>query len=194
MKLKHWFGLFAVAALLAPMVAIAEDPVLPLPRRADRMPQTVEQPADAQRVGPRVACRQRHRHRAAGAVGLHVDIVARAKDGGVGRRAEAGDRIVGREIEACIEARRVRAVKALRGRPTADDAAVVIKTPNYASWNRRFMGLDWCGFHIPAHCNYFTPATLAKMLRKVGFEPMARPLLDRLPTSDSLWIAARKPE
>jgi 2-polyprenyl-3-methyl-5-hydroxy-6-metoxy-1,4-benzoquinol methylase len=70
----------------------------------------------------------------------------------------------------------------------------LIKTPNYASWNRCVMGMDWCGFHIPAHCNYFTPETLAKMLRRAGFEPLARPLLDRLPTSDSLWMAARKPE
>jgi len=69
----------------------------------------------------------------------------------------------------------------------------VIKTPNYASWNRRVMGMDWCGYHIPAHCNYFTPATLGKMLREAGFEPLPRPLLDRLPTSDSLWMAARKP-
>jgi hypothetical protein len=45
-KLKHWIGLFAVAALLAPMVAIAEDPPMPLPRRADRMPQAIEQSAD----------------------------------------------------------------------------------------------------------------------------------------------------
>jgi SAM-dependent methyltransferase len=68
----------------------------------------------------------------------------------------------------------------------------VLKTPNYASWNRRVMGMDWCGYHIPAHCNYFTPRTLRKMLREVGFEPLPRPLLDRLPTSDSLWLAARK--
>ena len=70
----------------------------------------------------------------------------------------------------------------------------VIKTPNYASWNRRVMGMDWCGYHIPAHCNYFTPETLGKMLQEAGFEPLSRPLLDRLPTSDSLWLAARKPE
>ena len=69
----------------------------------------------------------------------------------------------------------------------------LIKTPNYASWNQRIMGLDWCGFHIPAHCNYFTPQTLAKMLRGADFEPLPRPLADRLPTSDSLWMAARKP-
>lgn len=33
--------------MLAPMLAIAEDPPVPLPRRADRMPQAVEQLADA---------------------------------------------------------------------------------------------------------------------------------------------------
>jgi SAM-dependent methyltransferase len=69
----------------------------------------------------------------------------------------------------------------------------VIKTPNYASWNRRIMGVDWCGYHLPAHCNYFTPDTLARILRRAGFEPLARPPLDRLPTSDSLWMAARRP-
>ena len=70
----------------------------------------------------------------------------------------------------------------------------VIKTPNYASWNRTIRGMDWCGYHIPAHCNYFTPRTLREIFRKVGFEPLARPLADCLPTSDSLWMAAKKPK
>jgi 2-polyprenyl-3-methyl-5-hydroxy-6-metoxy-1,4-benzoquinol methylase len=69
----------------------------------------------------------------------------------------------------------------------------VMKTPNYASWNRRIRGMDWCGYHIPAHCNYFTARTLSRMLRQAGFEPLARPLLDTFPTSDSLWMAARRP-
>jgi SAM-dependent methyltransferase len=68
----------------------------------------------------------------------------------------------------------------------------IIKTPNYASWNRHVMGMDWCGYHIPAHCNYFTPRTLGRMLKKAGFDPLPRPLLDCLPTSDSLWMAAQK--
>jgi SAM-dependent methyltransferase len=68
-----------------------------------------------------------------------------------------------------------------------------IKTPNHASWNRHIRGMQWCGYHIPAHCNYFTPETLDTMLRRTGFEPLRRPLADRLPTSDSLWMAARKP-
>jgi 2-polyprenyl-3-methyl-5-hydroxy-6-metoxy-1,4-benzoquinol methylase len=67
----------------------------------------------------------------------------------------------------------------------------VIKTPNYASWNRTIRGMDWCGYHIPAHCNYFTPHTLRDILRRAGFEPLERPLSDCLPTSDSLWMAAR---
>ncbi len=68
----------------------------------------------------------------------------------------------------------------------------VIKTPNYASWNRTIRGMDWCGYHIPAHCNYFTPRTLAEILRRAGFQPLPRPPADCLPTSDSLWLAARK--
>jgi 2-polyprenyl-3-methyl-5-hydroxy-6-metoxy-1,4-benzoquinol methylase len=68
----------------------------------------------------------------------------------------------------------------------------ILKTPNYASWNRHIRGMNWCGYHIPAHCNYFTPETLGKILREAGFEPLPRPLADRLPTSDSLWMAARK--
>ena len=69
----------------------------------------------------------------------------------------------------------------------------VMKTPNYASWNRHIRGVDWCGYHIPGHCNYFTPRTLRVLLRKAGLEPLPRPLADCLPTSDSLWMAARKP-
>lgn len=69
----------------------------------------------------------------------------------------------------------------------------VIKTPNYASWNRHIMGMDWCGYHIPAHCNYFTPETLSEILRRAGLVPFPIAQLNRLPTSDSLWVAAHKP-
>ena len=54
-RLKHWIGVFALAALLAPMAAIAEDPPVPLPRRADRTPDAVAcpvaPPADAADTG-----------------------------------------------------------------------------------------------------------------------------------------------
>lgn len=46
-KLRYWIGILGIAAMLAPMLAIAEDPPVPLPRRADRMPQGVEQLAAA---------------------------------------------------------------------------------------------------------------------------------------------------
>jgi len=68
----------------------------------------------------------------------------------------------------------------------------VIKVPNHASWNRRVMRQDWCGYRLPDHCNYFTPRTLAAMLEKAGLRPLRGSLLDRLPTSDSLWMAAAK--
>lgn len=42
-KLRHWIGILGLAAMLTPMLAIAEDPPTPLPRRADRMPDTVQQ-------------------------------------------------------------------------------------------------------------------------------------------------------
>ena len=40
-KLKHIFGVVMIGALLSPMLAVAEDPPIPLPRRADRMPKTL---------------------------------------------------------------------------------------------------------------------------------------------------------
>lgn len=69
----------------------------------------------------------------------------------------------------------------------------LIKVPNYASWNRRVMGTDWCGYHLPDHCNYFTPRTLRAMLQKENFTPLPGSFLDRLPTSDTLYMAAQKP-
>jgi 2-polyprenyl-3-methyl-5-hydroxy-6-metoxy-1,4-benzoquinol methylase len=69
---------------------------------------------------------------------------------------------------------------------------LILKTPNHASWNRALMRGDWCGYRLPDHCNYFTPATLVAMLHKAQFEPLPSRFLDRLPTSDSLWMAARR--
>lgn len=46
-KLRYWIGILGIAAMLAPMLAVAEGPPVPLPRRADRMPQGVEQLAAA---------------------------------------------------------------------------------------------------------------------------------------------------
>ena len=70
---------------------------------------------------------------------------------------------------------------------------VLIKVPNYASWNRRLRGPKWCGFRWPDHVNYFTPATLAAMARAAGLEVERMNLFDRLPFSDSLYAVLRKP-
>jgi hypothetical protein len=68
----------------------------------------------------------------------------------------------------------------------ADDATVVMKTPNYASLNRRLMGKRWSGFRFPDHVNYFTPETLREIARRAGFSTHYG-LTDRNPVSDSLW-------
>lgn len=72
----------------------------------------------------------------------------------------------------------------------ADNAAVIVKTPNYASLNRHVMGLRWSGFRFPDHVNYFTPATLAEIARRTGFSTHYG-LTDRNPVSDSLWGVLR---
>ncbi len=67
---------------------------------------------------------------------------------------------------------------------------VILKVPNYSSWNRRMRGADWCGYRFPDHVNYFTPATLQKILKENGYTVVRFNLGDRLPTSDSMWLVA----
>ena len=43
-KLRHWIALTGMAAMLAPLFAIAQQAPVPLPRRADRMPDAMQQP------------------------------------------------------------------------------------------------------------------------------------------------------
>jgi SAM-dependent methyltransferase len=76
-------------------------------------------------------------------------------------------------------------------RVLADNGAVYVRTPNYASINRRVMGANWCGFHHPDHVNYFTPATLRKMTAECGFTFQLLSLL-RLPFDDSMKAILRK--
>ena len=64
---------------------------------------------------------------------------------------------------------------------------VIVKVPNYASWNRRLRGTRWCGYRWPDHVNYFTPATLAAAARAAGLEVVRMNAFDRLPISDSLY-------
>lgn len=71
-------------------------------------------------------------------------------------------------------------------------SALIVKVPNYASLNRRARGSRWCGFRHPDHVNYFTPRAIVRLLEGSGFEILRFGLMDRLPTSDNLWIVARK--
>lgn len=69
----------------------------------------------------------------------------------------------------------------------------IIKVPNYACWLRSIRGKKWCGFRYPDHVNYFTPASLQRMVIEVGFGIAKFDLRDRHPLSDNMWMVARKP-
>ena len=71
-----------------------------------------------------------------------------------------------------------------------DGARLIVKVPNFASWNRRLRGDAWCGFRFPDHVNYFTPETLTLLLRETGFRVARFGVFDRLPTSDTMWLVA----
>ncbi len=68
----------------------------------------------------------------------------------------------------------------------------IIKVPNYASVNRIIRGAKWCGFRLPDHVNYFTPNSLLTMCKNAGFNVQQFGWLDRLPTSDNMWIVLQK--
>lgn len=67
---------------------------------------------------------------------------------------------------------------------------LIVKVPNYASWNRAIRGEHWCGFRFPEHVNYFTPGQLSSVLVEGGFHILRFGLLDRFPTSDNMWMLA----
>ena len=71
--------------------------------------------------------------------------------------------------------------------------AMIVKVPNYACLNRHVMGAGWCGFRFPGHVNYFTPRTLRRMVEEVGMEVAEFRWVDRVPTSDNMWMVVRRP-
>lgn len=77
-------------------------------------------------------------------------------------------------------------------RTLRDGGRVLIKVPNYASWNRALRGARWCGYRWPDHVNYFTPKTLDAAARSAGLQVERMNLLDRFPLSDSLYAVLRK--
>jgi len=78
--------------------------------------------------------------------------------------------------------------RALRG-----GGRVLVKVPNYASWNRRLRGVRWCGYRWPDHVNYFTPATLSAMAGAAGLLVERMNAFDRFPLSDSLYAVLARP-
>lgn len=73
-----------------------------------------------------------------------------------------------------------------------DDGIVVIKVPNASCWNARMRKQNWPGVRHPDHVNYFTPETLRKMVQQTGFSEIYFPWYNRSPTSDNMWLVARK--
>jgi SAM-dependent methyltransferase len=72
------------------------------------------------------------------------------------------------------------------------DSRLIIKVPNFASWNRVLRGEHWCGFRFPDHVNYFTPQRLAALLAAAGFRALRFGTFDRFPTSDNMWLVASR--
>lgn len=68
----------------------------------------------------------------------------------------------------------------------------IVKVPNFGSWNRVVRGAKWCGFRFPDHVNYFTPMSLAQICKSIGFNILRFNFIDRLPTSDNMWIVIQK--
>lgn len=53
-------------------------------------------------------------------------------------------------------------------RVLCDEGAIFVRVPNYASYNRKVRGAQWCGFRHPDHVNYFTPDSLNRMAADCG--------------------------
>ncbi len=88
------------------------------------------------------------------------------------------------------ETRPIESLKLLRA-ALKPDAPVIIKVPNHDSWNRIVRGAQWCGYRFPDHVMYFSPSSLIRTLRHAGFRIARFGTLDRLPTSDNMWMVAR---
>jgi SAM-dependent methyltransferase len=68
---------------------------------------------------------------------------------------------------------------------------MIVKVPNFGSWNRFFRGARWCGLRFPDHVNYFTPRTLREIIRRAGFKIVRFSLKDRFPFSDNMWAVCQ---
>jgi 2-polyprenyl-3-methyl-5-hydroxy-6-metoxy-1,4-benzoquinol methylase len=64
---------------------------------------------------------------------------------------------------------------------------IVLKVPNFASWNRHLRGQKWCGFRYPDHVNYFTPKSLAILCEQTGYQIKRQSWREKLPISDNMY-------
>lgn len=72
------------------------------------------------------------------------------------------------------------------------NARLIVKVPNFSSYNRILRGVRWCGFRYPDHVNYFTPPLLARLLCDAGFRILRAGVADHLPASDNMWVLAER--
>jgi len=72
------------------------------------------------------------------------------------------------------------------------DGEVVLKVPNFSSWNRKIRGKSWSGFRFPDHVNYFTPQSLKRLAQEAGFHVYRQRILDRFPFNDNMYAVLRK--
>lgn len=72
------------------------------------------------------------------------------------------------------------------------EAGVIIKVPNFSSWNRKILRKNWCGFRYPDHVNYFTPPTLSRLVKDCGYRIGRFNFLDQFPVSDNMWMLLLK--
>jgi len=78
------------------------------------------------------------------------------------------------------------------GRVLCSNGVVIIKVSNFDCWNRHLQGAGWPGFRFPDHVNYFTAATIRRIVARADLRVARFNQLDHLPSSDNLWIVARK--
>ncbi len=77
-------------------------------------------------------------------------------------------------------------------RVVAPEGSMVVKVPNFASWNRVVRGRKWSGFRYPDHVSYFTPRTLATLANEEEFTVSRQSLRDRFPLSDNMYAVLKK--
>ena len=68
---------------------------------------------------------------------------------------------------------------------------IIIKVPNFGSWNSFLRGAHWCGWRFPDHVNYFTPQTLCELVRRADFSVKRFQFKDRFPFNDNMWMVCQ---